>query len=45
MFKRLIKKLVADRQAKQLAKENLLRNRNNHKQIKLILKDIEERAI
>jgi len=45
MLKRLIKKLVARYQRNKLAKENLLRNRNNHKQINLILKDIEERAI
>ncbi len=45
MLKRLLKKLVEGVQTKQLARENLLRKRNNRNQINLILKDIEERAI
>ena len=45
MLKRLIKKLAVRYQRHQLAKENLLRKENNRKQIALILKDIEERAI
>ncbi len=44
MLKRLIKKLVARYQRKQLAKKNLLRQKHNDKVVKSILRDLEERA-